>query len=168
MSILFVAVHVVVCFVLIAVILLQAGRGQGFGGSFGSGEGTQTIFGTRSADFLSKATSVCAILFLFTCIGLDVMESRKGRSLFESPKLKSEDLQALQKALKELEAKEASQKKTEGVTAPSQAVPSEKKISLASETASTSSHPAVTATSEVPSKPATESSAKVEAGSTAK
>ncbi len=109
MSIALTIIHVIVCFVLIAVILLQAGRGQGFGGSFGSGEGTQTIFGTRSADFLSKATSVCAILFLFTCIGLDIMETRKGRSLFESPKLKSEDLEALQQALKELEAKQASE-----------------------------------------------------------
>ncbi|MBI4431400.1 MAG: preprotein translocase subunit SecG [Candidatus Omnitrophica bacterium] len=115
MSIFITVIHIIVCFVLIAVILLQAGRGQGFGGTFGGGEGTQTIFGTRSADFLSKATTVCAILFLFTCIGLDVLEARKGRSLFEtSPKLESEDLKVLQDALKELEAKEAAEKTAAG------------------------------------------------------
>ena len=109
-----IVIHIIACLVLIAVILLQAGRGQGFGGTFGSGEGTQTIFGTRSADFLSKATSVCAVLFLFTCLGLDIMEARKGSSLLESsPKLKAEDLKALQQALKDLETKEAARKTPE-------------------------------------------------------
>ena len=45
------------------------------------------------------------------------METRKGRSLFESPALKSEDLEALQQALKELEAKEVAGKAAAGANA---------------------------------------------------
>jgi len=85
MNILVVCIHVVVCLVLIIVILLQAGRGQGLtGGSFGGGN-VQSLFGTKASSFLTKATSVCAILFLFTCIGLNILEVQKSRSLFKSP-----------------------------------------------------------------------------------
>ena len=77
MTILLIVLHVIVCLVLVLVILLQAGRGQGMGGtSFGFGGGVQTLFGTKAGDFLTKATSVCAILFLVTCTSLDIIESR--------------------------------------------------------------------------------------------
>jgi preprotein translocase subunit SecG len=85
MNILIVCIHVIVCLVLIIVILLQAGRGQGLtGASFGGN--VQSLLGTKASSFLTKATSVCAILFLFTCIGLNVLEVQKSRSLFKSPK----------------------------------------------------------------------------------
>lgn len=84
MSLLVICIHVIVCFVLIIVILLQAGRGQGLtGASFGGN--VQSLFGTKASSFLTKATSVCAILFLFTCIGLNILEVQKSRSLFKSP-----------------------------------------------------------------------------------
>ena len=85
MNILVVSIHVIVCLVLIIVILLQAGRGQGLtGASFGGGN-VQSLFGTKASSFLTKATSVCAVLFLFTCIGLNIIEVQKSRSLFKSP-----------------------------------------------------------------------------------
>jgi len=75
-------VHVLVCFVLIAVILLQAGRGGGVADAFG---GTaQSILGTRGAAFLTKATTTCAILFMLTSIGLAILSAQKGRSLMEN------------------------------------------------------------------------------------
>lgn len=89
MTIFLTIVHVIVCFILILVILLQAGRGQGLSGaSFGSGN-VQSVLGTRAADFLTKATSVAAICFLFTCIGLDIIEARKSRSLLQAPTAKN-------------------------------------------------------------------------------
>jgi len=85
MNILVVCIHVIVCLVLILVILLQAGRGQGLTGSSFGGN-VQSLLGTKASSFLTKATSVCAILFLFTCIGLNILEVQKSRSLFKSPK----------------------------------------------------------------------------------
>lgn len=125
MSILLVVLHVMTCFILIAVILLQAGRGQGLTGpSFSSGN-VQSLFGTRAADFLTKATSVSAILFLFTCIGLDILEVRKSRSLFEAPPQTAPvDVKEIQKVLEKLKAEEAAKKtETPQATAPSAPTP---------------------------------------------
>lgn len=75
-----IAIHVVVSFVLIAVILLQAGRGGGLSESFG-GSSTQTIFGTKTSVFLMRATAVSAVVYIFTCLALGVMTAHMGRSL---------------------------------------------------------------------------------------
>jgi preprotein translocase subunit SecG len=76
-------IHVVACLILIASILLQAGRGGGLSEVF-SGAASQTIFGARASTFLTRATTVAAIIFLLTCISLTVFSSRRGKSLFES------------------------------------------------------------------------------------
>ncbi len=75
-----IAIHVVVSMVLIAVILLQAGRGGGLSESFG-GSSTQTIFGTKASVFLTRATAASAIIYIITCLTLGVMTSHRGRSL---------------------------------------------------------------------------------------
>jgi len=77
--------HVFVSIVLIAVILLQAGKGGGLSGAFGGA--SQELFGTKSSAFLNRATSVCAILFLITCLSLGVISSRQRVSLMESVSL---------------------------------------------------------------------------------
>lgn len=103
MNILVVCLHIIVCLVLILVILLQAGRGQGLtGASFGGGN-VQSLFGTKASSFLTKATSVCAILFLFTCVGLNILEVRKSRSLFKSPNAQTPlDIEQIKKALEKM------------------------------------------------------------------
>ena len=102
MNILVVCLHVIVCLVLIIVILLQAGRGQGLTGSSFGGN-VQSLFGTKASSFLTKATSVCAILFLFTCIGLNVVEIQKSRSLFKSPRAQAPlDVEQIKKALEKI------------------------------------------------------------------
>ncbi len=73
-------VHVAASVVLILVILLQAGRGGGLSESFG-GSATQTIFGTKTSVFLARATAVCAVVYLCTCLLLAVMTAHRGRSL---------------------------------------------------------------------------------------
>jgi preprotein translocase subunit SecG len=106
MNILVVCLHVTVCLVLIIVILLQAGRGQGLtGASFGGN--VQSLLGTKASSFLTKATSVCAILFLFTCIGLNILEIQKSRSLFKSPKSQAPlDIEQIKKTLEKMKASE--------------------------------------------------------------
>jgi preprotein translocase subunit SecG len=78
-----IALHVIVSLVLIAVILLQAGRGGGLSESFG-GSSTQTIFGTKTNVFLMRATTASAVIYVLTCLVLGVMTSHRGRSLVSS------------------------------------------------------------------------------------
>lgn len=136
MQILLTVLHVIVCFILILVILLQAGRGQGLAGASFTGGGVQSLLGTRTADFLTKATTTAAILFLFTCIGLDLMEARKSRSLFDAQRpVAPVDVQQIQEALDKIKAE---QEKKSGESAPtSQAEPK-----TASSTSSSSSESA--------------------------
>ena len=77
---LIIAIHIIVSLVLIAVILLQAGRGGGLSESFG-GSQTQTILGTKSSVFLKRATAVAAVVYILACLVLGVMTSHRGRSL---------------------------------------------------------------------------------------
>ena len=52
------AVHIIVCLILIAVVLLQSGKGADLAGAFGGG-GSQTAFGARGAGtILSKLTTI--------------------------------------------------------------------------------------------------------------
>lgn len=73
-------IHVIASLVLIAVILLQAGRGGGLSETFGSSS-TQTLFGTKTSVFLKRATSICAVVYIITCLSLAVMTGHRGRSL---------------------------------------------------------------------------------------
>ena len=122
MNLLVVCIHVVVCFVLIIVILLQAGRGQGLtGGSFGGGN-VQSLFGTKASSFLTKATSVCAVLFLFTCIGLNILEVQKSRSLFKSPGAQVPlDIEQIKKALQKIKQTDKTTPGTKAATDAAQA-----------------------------------------------
>ena len=67
-----VTLHVLVCFVLVIVIMLQSGNAADLAGAFG-GAGSQTAFGPRgAASFLSRATTWCAIVFMMTSLTLSV------------------------------------------------------------------------------------------------
>jgi preprotein translocase subunit SecG len=77
--------HILVCFALVTVVLLQSGKGGGLaGGAFG---GTaQTVFGGRGAtDFLTRATMVLGALFFITSLVLALMSTRSstGHSLLQ-------------------------------------------------------------------------------------
>ncbi|QTA87064.1 preprotein translocase subunit SecG [Desulfonema magnum] len=82
MSILVVVIHVIVCVALIMIVLLQTGKGADMGAAFGGGSG-QTLFGSTGAStFLSKATTVVAIMFMVTSLGLAYLSShRTGNSI---------------------------------------------------------------------------------------
>ena len=71
-----VALHVIVCVILVLVVLLQSGKGADLAGAFGGGA-TQTAFGSRGpASFLSKMTTGAAIVFMLTSISLSLMTTR--------------------------------------------------------------------------------------------
>lgn len=75
-----IGIHVVVCIILIAVILLQAGRGGGLSETFGS-EAAQSVLGTSAPVVLRRATEASAIAFVITCIILGMMTARSSRSI---------------------------------------------------------------------------------------
>jgi preprotein translocase subunit SecG len=77
MIILITIVHIIVCFFLIVVVLLQSGQSGDIAAAFG-GMGSQTAFGPRgSATILSKATTWSAIIFMVTSITLSIFASRR-------------------------------------------------------------------------------------------
>jgi preprotein translocase subunit SecG len=71
-------IHLTDCFLLVAAVLLQAGKGAEVGATFGGS--SQTIFGSRgAATFLSKLTIGAALVFFLTSLGLSVLS--KDRSV---------------------------------------------------------------------------------------
>ncbi len=62
-------IHIVVSLVLIAVVLLQAGKGANMGAAFGGS--SQTVFGSSGpGTFLSKMTTGIAVIFMLTSLVL--------------------------------------------------------------------------------------------------
>ena len=75
-------VHVLVCFALIMIVLLQAGKGAEMGAAFGGA--SQTIFGSAGAmGFLSKLTTVVAILFMITSLVLTFSSAKRASSVIK-------------------------------------------------------------------------------------
>jgi preprotein translocase subunit SecG len=69
-------VHILLCFMLIIVVLLQSGKAADLAGAFG-GSGSQTAFGPRgAATFLSQATTWCAIMFMLTSMTLVLRQDK--------------------------------------------------------------------------------------------
>jgi preprotein translocase subunit SecG len=82
---LFVLLHVLACLFLIAVVLLQQGKGQDLASAFGGG-GTQTAFGPRgSANVLSRATTVLAGVFMITSLALSILRPKESSLLDQLP-----------------------------------------------------------------------------------
>ena len=84
-----VTIHVIVCFILIGVVLLQHGKSADLAGAFG-GAGSQTAFGPRgAATLLSKMTAICAVIFMVTSLWLAIITSRHiggGSSVMQNVK----------------------------------------------------------------------------------
>ncbi len=88
-----VALHVIVCVILVLVVLLQSGRSADLAGAFGGGA-TQTAFGSRGpASFLSKMTTVAAIVFMVTSIALSLVSTKQeaSKSILETTKQQSSE-----------------------------------------------------------------------------
>lgn len=71
-GILLLVIHVVCCFSLILIVLLQAGKGASLGAAFGGGS-SQTVFGAGSATFIGRITWVMFAAFLTTSLLLTLI-----------------------------------------------------------------------------------------------
>ncbi len=77
MTIFLMIVHIFVCFFLIAVVLLQSGKGAEIGAAFGGS--SQTLFGSRgAATFLGKMTTIVAVVFMVSSLLLAIIASKGG------------------------------------------------------------------------------------------
>ena len=85
MLVLIVTMHVLAALVLVLVVLLQSGKAGDLASTFGS-TGTQTAFGARgAATFLTKATTVSAVVFMLTSLYLAVLYSQgSSQSVIET------------------------------------------------------------------------------------
>jgi len=99
MFIFLIILHVIICLVLITIILLQPGEGQGLSDTLGGGF-TESILGSRASTFLTKATTILAILFFAICLSVTILSAKRGKSLIQEEEQtqtkQSEDVQKTQ------------------------------------------------------------------------
>ncbi|MBI4972797.1 MAG: preprotein translocase subunit SecG [Candidatus Omnitrophica bacterium] len=84
---LIIVVHAIICFLLIGIILIQAGRGGGLVESF---SGVESMFGTKTNTFLTRTTTVLSILFFLTCLSLAILAAQQSKSLMRNIKTQSQ------------------------------------------------------------------------------
>ncbi|NLX18776.1 MAG: preprotein translocase subunit SecG [Desulfobulbus sp.] len=76
MTTLIIVAHVVVCFFLIGIVLLQHGKGADVGATFGGS--SQSLFGTEGpVPLLNKITTLAAIVFMGTSVALAYFSAHK-------------------------------------------------------------------------------------------
>jgi preprotein translocase subunit SecG len=70
-------IHILVCFFLIFIVLIQSSKGAELGAAFGGS--SQTLFGSRGAATLfSKLTTVSAVVFMLTSLFLSMADIKSG------------------------------------------------------------------------------------------
>ncbi len=111
---LLIGIHVLACILLIIIILIQAGRGGGLVENF---SGVESMFGTKTNTFLTRATSVLSIIFFITCLSLAFMSARKSKSLM------SQRANQKQSAVKETQEKKPQQLDSQNKSAQEQLKP---------------------------------------------
>lgn len=75
-----ITIHIIACVGLIFFILIQQGKGGGLIESFSSAE---SIFGSKTSTFLTKATTVLAVAFFITCLLLAFISVQQSKSVVE-------------------------------------------------------------------------------------
>ena len=68
--------HIVAAVGIVALVLLQHGKGADVGAAFGTGSAGSVFGSSGSANFLSRATAILALVFFLTSLGLTYMSSR--------------------------------------------------------------------------------------------
>jgi preprotein translocase subunit SecG len=77
--------HILVAIALIALILMQKGRGSSVGAAFGSGA-SNTMFGSQGATpFLVKVIAGLALLFFLTSLTLGYLNGKAAKTAANNP-----------------------------------------------------------------------------------
>ncbi len=87
--------HTVIALLIIALVLLQKGKGAEAGAAFGSGA-SDTVFGAKgSSNFFSRATAILATAFFVSSLSLAYLSSQQADvpdSLLESVVIETNDI----------------------------------------------------------------------------
>lgn len=110
-----VIIHVIVCAALITLVLIQRGRGGGLVESF---SGVESMFGTKTDAFLTRATTVLSIAFFVTCLTLAALSIRQSRSLMRDTKVSEPAPQAAAAAQPLNQTTQATAPETQNAPAP--------------------------------------------------
>jgi preprotein translocase subunit SecG len=78
MEIVILVLHVLAAIGIVGLVLLQHGKGADVGAAFGSGASGSIFGASGSANFLSRATAILALVFFLTSLGLTYFSSRKS------------------------------------------------------------------------------------------
>jgi preprotein translocase subunit SecG len=70
--------HILAALGIIGLVLLQHGKGADVGAAFGSGSAGSVFGAAGSANFLSRATAILAVVFFMTSLGLTYFSHRKS------------------------------------------------------------------------------------------
>jgi preprotein translocase subunit SecG len=79
MQTLVLVLHVLAAGGIIALVLLQHGKGADMGAAFGSGSSGSLFGAAGSANFLSRTTAILATIFFLTSIGLTFFGTLHGK-----------------------------------------------------------------------------------------
>lgn len=71
-------IHLITCLLLIGVVLMQSGKG-GLGSALGGG-GDSFFGGRGAAPFLTRATTVLAVVFMVTSLSLAMISGKRSRA----------------------------------------------------------------------------------------
>ncbi len=81
MESLILVLHVLAAILIIALVLLQQGKGADAGAAFGGGA-SQTVFGSQGGgSFFGKLTALFALIFFLTSFGLAFYASEKAKNV---------------------------------------------------------------------------------------
>ncbi len=77
--------HVLACFAIIGIVLLQSGKGADIGSAFG-GAGSQAVFGSMGTPtLLGKITTGIAVVFTITSFTLAILGGERASSVVREP-----------------------------------------------------------------------------------
>lgn len=92
-------VHFITAFLIVALVLMQQGKGAEMGASFGGG-GSQTVFGSSGGgSFFGKLTAILAVVFFVTSLGLALFARQDSRLNIQSDLPVLESIQVQQQNL---------------------------------------------------------------------
>lgn len=113
---LIIAIHIFASVFLICLVLLQSGKGSDLGAALGGGSSSQSVFGTRRGNVLTKATTILATIFMITSLTITVLKSHPtsiikggGEGISEQADTQAEVLQEKEASLP-MEVKEEVEK----------------------------------------------------------
>ena len=90
-------VHVLVCFILVGIVLLQHGKGADVGASFGGS--SQSLFGSEGpVPLLNKVTTAVAVVFMITSISLAYISANRSTGSVMSELIQEQPVQSEQQS----------------------------------------------------------------------